>query len=130
MKPYSKKSLNKKNHYNFYHDTFNFRKNGIISNSQQTDITNNIIETNTQTINYTDGNYLNNNKIATVILNPTPPLNEDYLWILETSDNLVPGLDSMVTYIQPKYATSAALQNAITNIQNHIRTEINDLETP
>ena len=34
----------------------------IISNSQQTDITNNVIDTNTQTTNYIDENYLNNNK--------------------------------------------------------------------
>ena len=43
---YNKISFNKKNHYYFYNDIFNFRKNEIISNSQQTDITNNIIETN------------------------------------------------------------------------------------
>ena len=36
--------------------------------------------------NYIDGNYLNNNKIATVILNPTPSLNDNYLWIAEVSD--------------------------------------------
>ena len=65
---------------------------------------------------------LNNNKIATVILNPTPSLNEDYLWILETNDNVVPGLDSMITYAQSKYATLTALQNAITNINDNIQT--------
>ena len=35
---------------------FNFRNNGIISNSQQTDVTNNIIDTTTQTTNYIDEN--------------------------------------------------------------------------
>ena len=32
-----KKPPNKINHYNFYHGTFNFRKNEITNNSQQTD---------------------------------------------------------------------------------------------
>ena len=44
---YNKKSLNKAKYYNFYHDTFNFEKNDIINNSQQTDITNSIKDTNT-----------------------------------------------------------------------------------
>ena len=44
---YSKKSLNKKNYCNFYNDSFNFRKIENISLSQQTGITNNIIETET-----------------------------------------------------------------------------------
>ena len=101
-----------------------------MSNSQQTDITNNIIDTNTQTKSYIDEQYLNNIKIETVILNPTPSLNEVYLWIPETSDNVVPGLDSMITYIRSTYATLTALQNAITNIHNDIQTEINNLEIP
>ena len=63
-------------------------------------------------------------------MNPTPSLNEDYSWIPETSDNVVPGLDSMVTYIQPKYATLTALQNAITTIDNNVQTEINNSEIP
>ena len=79
---------------------FNFRNNEIISNSQQTDITTNIIETDTQTTNYIDDNYLDNIKIATVILNPTPSLNENYSWIPEVSDNVAPWLDSVITYIQ------------------------------
>ena len=47
------------------------------------------------------------------MLNPTPSLNEDYLWIPGVSDNVAPGLDSMITYTQSKYATLTALQNAI-----------------
>ena len=31
--------------------------------------------------------------MATIILNPTPSLNENCLWIPEVSDNVVPGLD-------------------------------------
>ena len=106
-----------------------------ISNSQQTDITNNTIETNNQTTNYIDNNYLNNDKIATVVLNPTPSLNENYLWIPETTDNVVPGLDSLLAYLQSKFATINALQNAMNNVNNtiynnivNIQTEINYLE--
>ena len=36
----------------------------------------------------------------------------------------------MITYIQSKYATLAALRNAITNITNNTQTEINNLEIP
>ena len=65
---HSKKSLGKKNCYNFCNDNFNFRKIKNIPLSQQTDITNNIIETNTQTINYIDNNFLNNNKSQLLLL--------------------------------------------------------------
>ena len=122
---YCKKS---NNYYNFHHDTFNFRKNEIVHSSQQNDITNNIIDTNTQSKNYIGENYVNSNKIATVMLNPTPSTNENYLWIPGVSDNVVPGLGSMLTCIQSKYATVTALQNAITNISNNIHTGINNLE--
>ena len=116
--------------YNFYHDTSNLRKSEIISNSQQTDTTNDIIETSTQTTTYIDGNYLDNNIIATVILNPIPSINENYLWTPGVSDNFVPGLDSMITYIQSTYATLTALQHAITHVINTFQTEINNLEIP
>ena len=49
---YSKKLLNKKNYYYFYHGNFSFRKIGNISLTQQTDITNNLTENIAQTINY------------------------------------------------------------------------------
>ena len=79
--------------------SYNFRKIENISLSQKTDITNNIIETDTQTINYVDDNYLNN-EIAAVIVNPTPSLIDKYLCIPETTDNVVPGLNSLLTYLQ------------------------------
>ena len=126
---YSKKSLNKNNYYDFYNDNFNSRKIENISLSQQTDISNNIIETNTQTINYIDNNYLNTNRIARIIVNPTPSLTENYLWIPETTDNVVPGLDSLLTYIQSKCATLTALQNSITNINDTINGEIQNLQS-
>ena len=59
---------------------------------------------------------LNNNKIATATLNPTPSLNDNYLWIPETSDNVVPGLDSLITCTQSKCATLTALQHSITSV--------------
>ena len=125
---YSKKSLNKVNYQTHYNDYFNFRKIENISLSQQTDITNNITETNTQTINHVDNNYLYNNKIATVIVNPNP--SENYLWIPEgITGNVVPGLNSLLTYTQSKYATLAALHNSITNINNTINSEIQNLQT-
>ena len=49
---HNRKPINKQSYCNFYNDTFNFRKIENISLSQQTYITNNIIETNTQTINH------------------------------------------------------------------------------
>ena len=101
-----------------------------MSLSQQTDIINNIIETNTQTIDYVDNSYLNNSMIATIIVNPTPSLSENYLWIPEgITDNVVPGLDSLLAYTQSKYATLAALQNSITNINTTINNEIQNLQT-
>ena len=73
---------------------------------------------------------MNNDKIATVILNPTPSINDNYLWIPEVSDNVVPGLDALLTYSQSKYAALTALHNAITNIDNNIQTEIINIEIP
>ena len=54
------------------------------------------------------------NKIATVIVNPNAG-NENYLWVPETTDNVVPGLDSLLTYLQPKYAALTALRNPVNN---------------
>ena len=98
---------------------FRFRKIEHIRISQQTNITNNINETDTQTINQIDSNYLNTNKIATVIFNPTPSLTENYLRRIPEGiiDNVIPGLDILLTYIQSEYATLAALRNSITNIK-------------
>lgn len=68
---------------------------------------------------------MNGNKIATVLLNPTPSTDDNYLWILETTDNVVPGPDSILTYSHSKYATLTALQNAITNVSNNIQANRN-----
>ena len=125
---FSKKSLNKKQYYDFYNDYFNFRKIENISLSQQTDITNNIINTNEQTINYIDNNYINNNNIASIIVNPNTGT-DNYSWVPETSDNVVPGLDSLLTYFQSKYATLTSLQNSVNNMTNTINTEIQNLQS-
>ena len=69
-----------------------------------------------------------------MILKPTPSHNGNYLWIPEgIPDNVVPGLDSILTYIRNKYATLTALQHTITNVSNtrkmkyNIQTEINNI---
>ena len=72
---------------------------------------------------------MNNNKIATVIVNPTPSLAENYLWIPETTDNVVPGLDSLITYLNQKFAAISTLQISITNISTTINNEIQNLQT-
>ena len=129
IKYYNKKSHNKKQYYNFYHANFNFRKIENISLTQQTDITNNITETNNQTITYADNNHSNSDRIATIVVNTVPSLTDNYIRIPEAIDNVVPGLDSILTYIQSKYVTLTALQNSITNINNTTNTEIQNLQT-
>ena len=55
----------------------------------------------------------------------------DTIWIpAGITYNVVPGLERILTYTQPKYTTLTALQNAITNINNKIQTESNNLEIP
>ena len=72
---------------------------------------------------------MNNDKIATAILNTVPSLTDNYIWIPETTDNVVPGLDSLLTYLQSKYATINALQHAINNANNTINAEIANTQT-
>ena len=66
--------------------------------------------------------------IATIILNTVPSLTDNSIWIPETSDNVVPGLGSILTYIQNKYATLTALQNSNTNIHNIINNVISNVQ--
>ena len=55
---------------------------------------------------------------------------DNYLWMPEgITDNVVSGLDSLLTYTQPKYATLTALQHSITNIHNIINSEIQNFQT-
>ena len=51
------------------------------------------------------------------------------------SDHVVPGLDSLLTYTESKYAALTALQNSITNINTttnyaiqNLQSEINNIE--
>ena len=121
-----KRPLNN-NCYNFYNDTFNFRKLENISLSQQTDIVNNITETNNQTISYVDDNFLNNNKIATIEVNPVSELLVDRcIWTPETSDNVVPGLASLLTYLEPQYITSITLKTATFSAREQTMLEVGD----
>ena len=105
-----------------------FRKVENISLPQQTDVTNTIIETNNQTVNYIDKSHLNNNGIATVIVNPTS-LTDNYVWIPQVSDAYMLGLDSLITYLQSKYAAINALQDAINNVNNTVNNEISNIQT-
>ena len=41
---------------------------------------------------------------------------------------MVPGLDSLATYIQPGYATLTALHNSITNINKTMNNEIQNIQ--
>ena len=107
----------------------NFRKIENISLTQQADITNDTTETNNQTITYVDNSNLNNDKIATIVVNTVPSLTGNYIWMPETTDNVVPGLESLLTYTQSKYATLTALQNSITNINTTTNNEIQNLQT-
>ena len=50
------------------------------------------------------------------------------MWVPETSDNVVPGLESILTYIQSKYASISTLQNEITNLSNNISTDITNIQ--
>ena len=63
------------------------------------------------------------------LLNPTPSLTENYQWIPETADNVVPALDSLITYLNQKFESISTLQNSITNITNIINNEIQILQT-
>ena len=51
------------------------------------------------------------------------------MWIPETSDNVVSGLGGLLTYLQSKYATINAPQNAINNANNTINAEIANIQT-
>ena len=68
-------------------------------------------------------------KSQLLFLNTVPSLANNYIWIPETGDNVVPGLNSSLTYTQSKYATLTALQNSITNINTTTNNEIQNLQT-
>ena len=70
-----------------------------------------------------------NDKVATMIIAPTS-LTDHYLWIPEgITGDVVPGSDSSLTYLQSKYATMNALQNATHNTNNAVPNEISNIQT-
>ena len=92
-------------------------------------------DTNALTITYTDDNYSNNDKTSRYELNPFwtsgASLDEQYIWSPDRVwDNVVPGLDSILRYLELKYATITSLQDAITYMNNHIQTEIGNIVIP
>ena len=67
--------------------------------------------------------------VATVIIAPAF-LSDNYIWTPEgKTDNVLPGLDSLLTCLQSKYATINALQNAMNNINNTVNDGISNIQT-
>ena len=69
---------------------------------------------------------MNNDTISRYVLNPGYIVGgslEERIWSPNPSDDVVPGSESILEYIELKYATIASLQNAITAMSNHIQTE-------
>ena len=50
------------------------------------------------------------------------------MWSENPSDDVVPGLEPILEYLELKYATITSLQNAITDMNNHIQTEMDNIE--
>ena len=69
--------------------------------------------------------YVNQDRIARYMLDF-----DNRKWFPRISDLFVPGLSSILEYFELNYATVASLQNAITDMSNHIQTEIDNLEIP
>ena len=84
----------------------------------------------THSLIHVDNSYLNNDTIATNILNPRPSPNEHYAWIIEgITDNVVPGLEHRLTYIASKHSTTKAFQHDNNNLSHHIDDAISNIET-
>ena len=91
-------------------------------------------DANTLTITYTDDNYLHNDNIP-YELNPfwtsDESLDEQYIWSPDRVwDNVAPELDPILRYLELKYARITSLQNAITDMNNHTQTEIDNIVIP
>ena len=72
-----------------------------------------------------EGSYVNKESISRYV-----NLNFELQWFPFISDDVVPGLKSILEYLELNYATIASLQNAITDMNNHIQTEIANIEFP
>ena len=78
---------------------------------------------------------MKNDGISRYELNPVwtsdETLDEQYIWSPDRfGDNVVPGLDSILRYLELEYATITSLQDAITDVSNHIQTEIDNIDFP
>ena len=49
-------------------------------------------------------------------------------WVLEVRDNVVPGLDSLITYLGQKFASISTLHSSITNINATINNGIQNFQ--
>ena len=72
-----------------------------------------------------EDSYLNKDYIATYIT-----IDNNLQWFPRISDLFVPGLESLLEYLQLNYATTTSLQNAITDMSSHIQTEIDNIYFP
>ena len=77
---------------------------------------------------------MNNDKLSRYVLNPgfivDDSIEEQYMWSTNPSDDVVPGLESILEYLELNYTTITSLQNAITDVSNHVQTEIDNIEIP
>ena len=70
--------------------------------------------------------FLNNDTISRYVLNLGYIVGGslgECIWSPNPSDDVVPGPESILEYLELKYATITPLQNAITAMSNHIQTE-------
>ena len=73
-----------------------------------------------------EGSYVNTESISRY----TTDFDNNRLGFPFISDDVVPGLLSILEYLGLNYATITSLQNAITDMSIHIRTEIYNIEIP
>ena len=69
--------------------------------------------------------YVHKNYIATYMA-----IDNNLQWFPRISDLFLPGLESLLEYLQLNYATITSLQNAITEVINHIQTEMGNIDFP
>ena len=78
-----------------------------------------------QTMLEVEDSYVNIESISRYIT-----LGNNRQWLPFISDDVVPGLLPILEYFELNYATITSLQNAVTDMSNHIQTEIDNIEFP
>ena len=78
-----------------------------------------------QTMLEAEDSYVNKESISRYIT-----LDNNRQWFPFISDDVVPGLLSILEYLEINYATITSLQNAITDMNNHIQTEVDNIDFP